>query len=106
LAVAVCAVLLLGKEPGLVFVDRRVALSKPPLRDESEIAPLGFLDQIGTLGDQPIEVIRDAGIDLFFLTHGNIKVERGCGMHLFFSYGNVAIRFGEIEQIVSTNEIT
>ena len=65
--------LLLRKQARLVFVHGRMTLGKPPLCDESEITALGFLNQVGAFDDQAVEVIRDACVDLFFLTHDKVK---------------------------------
>lgn len=60
---------LLRQQARLVFVDGRVALREPPLRDQTQVAPLGFFNQVGAFDNEPVEIIRDARVDLFFLTH-------------------------------------
>ena len=46
-----------------------MSLRVPPLRDEPKVSTLSFLDQAGAFEDQPVEVVGDASIDLFFLSH-------------------------------------
>jgi hypothetical protein len=63
------AMLLLGEQARFVFSHGRVSLCKPPLSDKAKIATLGFLNHVGAFDDEPVEIIGDACIDLFFLTH-------------------------------------
>lgn len=62
--------LLLREQSSFVVVNRRMPLSKPPLSNESEIPALGFLNQTGALVNELMERVWNAGVDLFFLTHG------------------------------------
>ena len=65
----------LGEKTRLVVINRRMSLGEPPLRDQPQVASLRFFDQPSALVDQVMERIWDAGVDLFFLTHGKRKKE-------------------------------